>query len=208
MKKLLVFFIITFLFAEFSMGQTVLGFRLGYNGNNLTSGIDSIQSKFTNGFHGGVFMRIGKRIYFAPEVLYTFSGANFSNEGSTSDSIWKEKIGIGSLDVPLLFGLNIIRSQMLKWRLELGPVASFTTNTKITNLNDAEGPITSGDVNSTQWRILAGTGIDLWFLTLDIRYQYALNSLIKNVQNYNFNTKNSMISVSLGFKLLGNQKNK
>jgi hypothetical protein len=208
MKKILIVFIVVFLYAEFSMGQTVLGFRLGYNGNNLTSGIDSIQSKFTSGFHAGVFMRIGKRIYFAPEVLYTFSGANLSNEGSTSDSAWKEKIAIGSLDIPLLFGLNIIRSQMFKWRLELGPVVSFNTNTKITNVNDTEGPITSGDINSTQWRMLAGTGIDLWFLTLDVRYQYAFNNLIKDVQNYSFDTKNSMISVSLGFKFLGNQKNK
>lgn len=208
MKKIIVIFIVIFLSAEFSMGQTVLGFRLGYNGNSLTSGIDSIQSKFTSGFHAGVFMRIGKRIYFAPEVLYTFSGANFSNEGSTPDSAWKEKIAIGSLDIPLLFGLNIIRSQMFKWRLELGPVVSFNTNTKITNINDAEGPITSGDINSTQLRMLAGTGIDLWFLTLDIRYQYAFNSLIKDIQNYSFDTKNSMISLSLGFKFLGNQKNK
>jgi hypothetical protein len=191
-----VIFIVIFLSSEFSVGQTVLGFRLGYNGNNLTSGIDSVQSKFTSGFHAGVFMRIGKRIYFAPEVLYTYSGANLSNEGSTTDSVWKEKIGIGSLDIPLLFGLNIIRSQMFKWRLELGPVVSINTNTKITNINDAEGPITSGDINSTQWRLLAGTGIDLWFLTLDVRYQYAFNTLIK------------MVSVSLGFKFLGNQKNK
>jgi len=190
------------------MGQTVLGFRIGYNGNNLTSGIDSITSKFTSGFQTGVFMRIGKRIYFGPEVLYTYSGANLTNEGSASDIIWKEKIGIGSLDIPLLFGLNIIRSQMFKWRLELGPVASFTTNTKITNVSYAEGPITSGDINSTQWRLMAGTGIDLWFLTLDIRYQYAFNTLISDVQNYSFDTKNSIINISLGFKFLGNQKNK
>jgi hypothetical protein len=208
MKKILMIFIVIFLCTGFTMGQTVLGFRLGYNGNNLTSGIDSITSKFTSGFHTGVFMRIGKRIYFAPEVLYTYSGANLSNEGSTSDSAWKEKIAIGSLDIPLLFGLNIIRSQMFKWRLELGPVASFNTNTKVTNVKDVEGPITSGDINPTQWRILAGTGIDLWFLTLDIRYQYGFNNLIKDVQNYSFDTKNSMLSVSLGFKFLGNGKNK
>ena len=208
MKKFLVIFIVLFLSAEFSMGQTVLGFRIGYSGNNMTSGIDSISSKFTSGFHTGAFMRIGKRIYFAPEVLYRYSGANFSNDESTTGKIWKEKIAIGSLDIPLLFGLNIIRSQMFKWRLELGPAASFITNTKITNVNDAEGPITSGDINSTQWRVMAGTGIDLWFLTLDIRYQYAFNTLISDVQNYSFDTRNSIIDVSLGFKFLGNQKNK
>ena len=208
MKKTLLFFIVILLISGSSSGQTVLGFRLGYNGNNLTTNIDSIKSDFTSGFHAGVFMRIGKRIYFAPELLYTYSGGNLSYEGSPTDTAWKQKIKVGSLDIPLLFGLNIIRSQMFKWRLELGPVASFTTNSTVTNKGKADGPITSDDIKSTQWRAMVGTGIDLWFITLDVRYQYTFTSLLEDVQSYSFDTKNSMVSVSLGFKFLGNQKNK
>lgn len=206
MKKAILLFIAIFLFTGFSFGQMTLGFRLGYNGNKLTTNIDSVTSQFKSGFHAGVFTRFGKRIYFAPELLYTFSGTSLTS--SSPDSAWQQNIRIGSLDVPLLFGLNIIRSQMLKWRVEAGPVMSFVLNKKIEDVNSFTGPITTADISSAQWMVMLGTGLDLWFLTLDIRYEYAFNTLISDVQDYSFDTKNSFIVVSLGFKFLGNQKNK
>jgi hypothetical protein len=42
-------------------------------------------------------------------------------------------------------------------------------------------------------------------MTLDIRYQYGFNSLIKDIENYDFNTKNNMVVVTLGFKFMGNK---
>jgi hypothetical protein len=206
MKKSVLLFIAIFLFTGFSFGQMTLGFRLGYNANKLTTSLDSIKTGFKSGFHLGVYSRFGKRIYFAPELLYTFSGSSLSS--SSPDSAWKQNIRIGSLDVPLLFGLNIIRSKMLKWRVELGPVMSFVLNEKIEDVNSFTGPITTADINKAQWMILAGTGIDIWFITLDIRYEYAFNSLISDIQSYSFDTKNNFVVVSLGFKILGNTKNK
>lgn len=208
MKKTLLIFIAVFLFTGFSFGQMTLGFRLGYNGNKLTTDLDSITSQFKSGFHLGAFTRFGKRIYFAPELLYTFSGSSLSS--SSPDSAWTQNIRIGSLDVPLLFGLNIIRSKMLKWRVELGPVMSFVINKKVEDASTSTftGPITTGDISSAQWMIMAGTGLDLWFLTLDVRYEYAFNTLISDIQDYSFDTKNNFVVVSLGFKFLGNSKNK
>jgi hypothetical protein len=206
MKKTILLFIAIFLFTGFSFGQMTLGFRLGYNGNKLTTNLDSITSQFKSGFHLGVFSRFGKRIYFAPELLYTFSGSSLSS--SSPDSAWKQNIRIGSLDVPLLFGLNIIRSQMIKWRVEAGPVMSFVLNKKIEDVNSFTGPITTADINSAQWMVMLGTGLDLWFVTLDVRYEYAFNSLISDIKDYSFDTKNNFVVVSLGFKFLGNQKNK
>ncbi|HTX88320.1 MAG TPA: porin family protein [Bacteroidales bacterium] len=204
MKKTLLLILAIFLFAGFSYGQLTLGIRAGYNGNKLYTSLSNIESQFKSGFHVGVFSRFGKRLYFAPELIYTFSGGEFTNNGT--DTSWnKQSFTIGSLDVPLLVGFKIIRTKLLKWRIELGPVASFIVHKKVTNFDDLTGPITNADFNSIQWQILAGTGIDLWFMTLDIRYQYAFNSLLKDVENYSFDTKNNYIVVSLGFKILGNK---
>jgi hypothetical protein len=206
MKKTLLLFAAIFLFSGISFGQMTLGFRLGYNASKLTTDVNSISTDFKSGFHAGVFTRFGKRIYFAPELLYTFSGSSLTS--SSPDSAWHQTIRIGSVDVPLLFGLNIIRSQMIKWRVELGPVMSFVTNKKVEDVNSFTGPIETADINTAQWMIMAGTGIDIWFITLDIRYEYAFNTLIADVQDYSFDTKNNLLVVSLGFKFLGNQKNK
>jgi hypothetical protein len=205
MKKTLLFLITLLFVTEFSFGQLTIGLRAGYNGNKLATSLSSIKSQFRSGFHVGVFSRFGKRLYFAPELIYTFSGGKFSNEGAPQDSTWNQKVSIGSMDIPLLLGFKIINSMFLKWRVELGPVASFVVNKKITNVNDFTGPIKNADINTANWLIMVGTGIDVLFFTLDIRYEYAFNSLIKNVNNYSFNSHNNFVIVSLGFKFIGNK---
>ena len=173
----------------------------------LTTNLDSIKSQFNSGFHVGVWTRIGKRIYFAPELLYTLSGGVFTSEGTVSTSGWKQKVTVGSLDIPLLLGFKIIHSKVVTWRVELGPEASIVVNQKVKDVNSVTGPLTTADINKANWFILAGTGIDFLFMSFDIRYQYALNPMIKDVTmdnlTYAFDTKNSLIAVSLGFKLFG-----
>jgi hypothetical protein len=203
MKKILILLFIVFVSSELSFGQFALGVKLGYNASKLTTDVDSIKSDFNSGFHAGVFTRIGKRIYFAPELLYTLSGGVFTEEGSVSTDNWKQKVTVGTMDIPLLLGIKVIHSDLITWRIELGPEASFVINKKITEKGSLDGPITTADISTANWYILAGTGIDVLFLSLDIRYQYGLNAMIKDVQNTSFNSQGSLILVSLGFKIFG-----
>ncbi|MCX6247715.1 MAG: porin family protein [Bacteroidetes bacterium] len=204
MKKFVLIVIALFCLTGISFGQFTLGFKAGYNGNKLATSLSSVESHYGNGFHIGIFTRVGKRLYFAPELIYTFSGGAFTND--STDGTWtKQKFTVGSLDIPLLAGFKIINSSFLKWRVELGPVASFVVNKKVKNFNDLTGPVESASFNTANWMIMAGTGIDFLFITLDIRYEYAFSSLIKDAANYNFDTHNNFIMVSLGFKLMGNE---
>ena len=209
MKKIVVILLVALCATEFSYGQFALGIKLGYNANKLTTNIDSVKSQFNNGFHVGIFTRMGKRFYVAPELQYTMSGAVFTGEGTLSTSNWKQKITIGTMDIPVLLGFKIIHSDMITWRIELGPQVSFLVNQKISDQENIAGPITNADLAKTTWYVLGGTGIDILFLKFDLRYQYGLNELISDVQSsvsnqtYNFNTKNQFFVVSLGFKIFG-----
>jgi hypothetical protein len=203
MKKILIIFAIALISFEASYGQLALGLKIGYNASKLSTDIDSIKSDFNSGFHVGVFSRIGKRLYFAPELLYTMSGGVFTETGSVSTSGWKQKVTVGSMDIPLLVGVKIIHSDLVTWRVELGPEASFVINKKIKDTGTLTGPITTSDIKTANWYILAGTGLDILFLSLDIRYQYGLNSMISDVQNYSFNTQSNLILVSLSWKIIG-----
>jgi hypothetical protein len=203
MKKILLIFATILLVAEFSYGQFALGLKIGYNANKLTTNIDSIKTQFNNGFHVGVWTRFGKRLYLAPELQYAMTGAVFTAEGNVDMNQWKQKITIGSLDVPVLVGYKIIHSDFITWRIELGPEASFVVNKKIADENSITGPIEESSLSSVNWYILGGSGIDILFLKLDIRYCYSLNQLIKDVDNWQFDSRNSMWVVSLGFKIFG-----
>lgn len=87
-----------------------------------------------------------------------------------------------------------------------GPMASFVVNSTVKDLNTLTGPIKRADISKANWYVQVGTGIDVFFLTLDVRYQVGLNQMIKSAQGttglpYSLNATNNMWVVSLGFKL-------
>jgi hypothetical protein len=154
----------------------------------------------------GAFARIGKRVHLQPEFYYTLSGATFENLGVNTINDWKQKVTVGTLDIPVLIGFTILDANVVKWRIMVGPQASFIVNSKIEDVS-LTGPIEKSDLNTTNWYLQAGTGIDVLFMTLDIRYQSGLNSLINDVTgnngtSYPVNSKGNVFVVSLGFKIL------
>jgi hypothetical protein len=208
MKKILILLLVVFLSAEVSNAQFVFGLKLGYNASKLSSNVDSVKASINSGFHAGAFFRFGKRVFLQPEAYYTFSGGTFEKTvGGTAD-LWKQKVTIGTLDVPVLVGFKLIKSKLINWRIFVGPEVSFVVNSKVKDVN-LTGPITSSDINTVNWYGQAGTGIDVWFITLDLRYQFGLNSVINDVTttganptNYPVNSKNNLFLVSLGFKII------
>jgi hypothetical protein len=209
MKKSILALIIFFaaiLASEKTSAQFAFGLKLGYNASKLSTNIDSIKSSMSSGFHVGAFARIGKRVHLQPEFYYTLSGATFENLGMNTINDWKQKVTVGTLDIPVLVGFTIIQSKLLKWRIMVGPEATFVVNKKIQNVN-LTGPIENSNINTTNWFIQAGTGLDILFLTLDIRYQAGLNSLINDVTGsngkvYPVNSKGNLFVVSVGFKII------
>ena len=203
MKKIILLFAFALCVSAFSYGQFALGVKLGYNANKLSTNLDSIKSSVNSGFHIGIFSRFGKRLYVAPELQYTMSGAVFSSDGSLSTSDWKQKVKIGSVDIPVVIGFKIIHTDFITWRIELGPEASFVVNKKVSEEGSIDGPIKEASLSDVNWYLLGGTGIDILFMKFDIRYQYGLNDFITDVQSSSFTSSNQMFVVSLGFKIFG-----
>lgn len=188
-----------------SYGQFALGLKLGYNGTKLTTNLDSIKTGFNSGFHVGAWAHFGKRLYFAPEFLYCMSGTVFTNDGNLSTQDWKQKITIGTMDIPLLLGFKIIHSGVLTWRIEVGPEISFVVNKKVSDEGSTSPHITTDDIKNANWYVLGGTGIDVLFLSLDVRYKYGLSQLVTDVNNSTLSTSNSQLLISLGFRIFGDK---
>ncbi|MEI8007352.1 MAG: porin family protein [Bacteroidota bacterium] len=204
MKKIFLLFTIVMLATELSYGQFALGVKLGYNASKLSTNVDTIKSQVNSGFHVGIWTHIGKRLYFAPELLYTMSGTLFTSEGNLAANQWQQKVTVGTMDVPLLLGFKIIHSSVITWRIEVGPEASFVVNKKVKDVSGT-GTINSANINTANWYVLGGTGIDVLFLTFDIRYQYGLNQFIKDVNNSGLKSTNSLFLVSVGFRIFGSK---
>jgi hypothetical protein len=206
MKKFMVVIILVFLSTGVTFGQFSYGLKIGYNASKLHSSLDSIKSSFNSGFHFGVFVRVGKKVYLQPELYYTLQGGIFENNVSNTYNNWKQKVTVGTMDIPILVGFKLIDVKVVNWRIMAGPMASFLVNSKITDVNLNPGPITKSDISNVNWYVQVGTGVDVFFLTLDIRYQIGLNQMIRSAASlagkaYDLNATNNMWVVSLGFKL-------
>ena len=209
MKKqiLLLALLAGLIFTTRIQAQFTVGIKVGYNASSLGTSLDSIKAKMSSGFHIGAFARLGKRVQLQPELCYTISGGTYEIGQSASD--WKQKVTVGSLDIPVLLSFTLIKSDLIKWRLMAGPEVSFVVNSNVENLN-LTGPIQKSDLKTTTWYIQAGTGIDIWRITVDIRYQGGLNSLIGDVTQpangyttpYPINSGSNLFLLSAGFKIL------
>jgi hypothetical protein len=210
MKKIILLFAILIFSAGVTFGQFNFGLKVGYNASKLHTGLDSIKSSFNSGFHFGAFFRIGiKKVYIQPEAYYTMQGAIFQNNVANTYNNWKQNVTVGTLDIPVLVGFKILDLKIVNWRIMAGPMVSFVVNSKIKDVS-LVGPIQNSDINKLNWYVQAGTGLDVFFLTLDVRYQIGLNQMIKSAQSigsngntntYSLNATNNMWVVSLGFKL-------
>jgi hypothetical protein len=172
-----------------------IGPKIGASFSKYTTDEDQIKEEVRNTFYFGAFARLGKKVYLQPELLF------MSRNGKLTDrSAPESKIGLklNTIDLPILLGIKVLDLKAANVRVLAGPVASFVINKTITSENWDE-TITNDDINNANWGLQFGAGVDVLFLTLDVRYEIGLNDVSKME---NFSLKNNMFTVGLGWKIL------
>ena len=162
MKKL-IFSTVLFSFLSFtSFAQVGSGFGikggLNYNANGdyFESIGDNAQHPDRNiGYHLGLFGKIGNKLYFKPELIYTYTKSDYNND----DFIMKK------FDAPLLVGVKI-----------LGPVSVFGGPSLQYIIDSEFDGITIDNVHD-DFTIGLNFGIGLNFknIGIDVRYERGFN---------------------------------
>jgi hypothetical protein len=198
MKKILILLVI--LFAAFeNYGQFTFGPKIGYTASKLSTDLDTIAASAKSNFQIGVFARFGKKLYLQPELFYATSGGKLEIEGTTL----KQDIRFKNLSIPVLVGFKLINAKVINLRIMAGPVANFVLGTKIEASDLVQDPLQESDFKKAAWGMDVGAGVDVFFLTLDIRYEFGLNNVyIVPDGGQDQTMKSNLFVVSLGFKLL------
>lgn len=201
MKKFLIaIFIIAFGSALKAQGVFSLGPKVGYNSYKLSTDLDSIQASIKKSFQIGAFVRIGKKFYFQPEANYQVSESTLSK--SIGAVVQSQDVTLQSIKIPALIGLKLINKRVFKLRVMAGPAINFVLDKKLNpeQINEF-WPIQSvDDIKNSVWSVQTGAGLDIFFMTLDVRYEMGLENIYNG--NSDLNMNNNMFNVSLGFKLL------
>jgi len=177
-----------------------IGPKIGYNSNSFSVNVDSITNGLKNSFQFGAFARIGKKVYLQPEVYYTVKGGVLDDDMGIYRS--RQELTLKTLVVPVIVGAQIITIPGFNLRVMGGPTMSFIINKKIEPpYLDGIWPIKStDDLRNSIFGLQMGGGIDVFFMTLDVRYELGLNNIYNG--SANFSLKNNAVNVSLGIKLL------
>lgn len=164
--------------------------------DQLLASLDTKQS-----YVGGIYARLGRKIFIEPEVLLSTKGGSVYIPGLTQT----KQFTFTNIDVPVLLGL--------RWKIfhvMAGPVASYTLKTD-TELNDLINMVikkyagTAAEIASkASFSYQVGGGVDLLGFTLDVRYEGNLSQLTKTLPipaGITFSPKLNLYQVTLGYKI-------
>ena len=189
-------------FAQVTIGlkggyNTSLGFdkNFSYTGDNF-----NIQNDLSHGGHLGLFFRFGRRFYVQPEANYNLNIAkvNFTDK---NNAIWTDNVLLSTVDVPVLLGFKIVNAKKFNLRIMAGPKFRFNAGSdkKIENVQDL-----TVVARKSQIGLDAGLGLDIWFLSFDVRYnlmQQLYHYKTLDQQEINMDPINEF-TVSVGWKLI------
>lgn len=158
MKKIFLVFLMSSVFSLGALAQmdNGIGFKGGLNysanGDYFNSISQNVEHPDRNiGYHLGLFGKLGNKIYFRPELVYTQTKSDYDDESFTMQK----------LDAPLLMGINV-----------LGPLNVFAGPSFQYILDTDFNGITIGDVeNDFTVGLNFGIGVSFKSLGIDLRYE-------------------------------------
>ncbi|WP_242121436.1 outer membrane beta-barrel protein [Aestuariivivens sediminicola] len=163
MNRLFLIPLLTILFTVGLTAQTSTGFGfkggLNYNANGKY--FESISTSAKNpdrniGYHLGIFGKIGNKVYFKPELMYTSTKSDYDN-----DTFKMEK-----LDAPLLVGIKVLGPISVFG----GPAFQYILDTEYDGISikDIENDFTLG--------LNFGIGFNIKRVGIDLRYERGFNN--------------------------------
>lgn len=164
------------------------GLNYGANGDYFQSAENAYKNPKGNvGYHLGVFGKLGDKIYFRPELVYTKMKSDYDNNS----------FNMSKLDAPLLVGVNII-----------GPLQVFAGPALQYILDTDYEDITIGDVkNDFSVGLNIGAGVSFGKFGIDLRYErgFSKNEVEvldnNNLTIGNLDTRPDQLILSLGLRL-------
>lgn len=196
-------------FGASAIGPLDFGIKAGINTGNFRAKSDVVINDARTGYHAGVFTRLSLLgLHIQPELVYNWNKydmnvwnkytawkpGGMSEEENRNLNLFKSKITVQTLEVPVLVGIEI-----LFLRLNAGPVFNIMNKTTTSG-----GIVTDADVLKPSVSFAAGAGIDLMKFSFDVRFNGQIkrsqNNLTIGTERRNFKSNFQGWTFSLGYK--------
>ncbi len=173
--------------------QPILNPKVGINFSkyDIEGDLNINTSHARVGFNAGFDARMGQK------RLYLLLGMHYYNTGIEMQPVNNPEFSptgfnIHNLKMPFNLGLNYLEIDWIRLRALGGVTANL-------NIGVNENPyFTRDDLFPATGALNWGLGADLWFMTVDVVFEYGLTTMFKE-SYYSQDVKNNIISVNVGF---------
>lgn len=193
MKKGIVFTALIALFALISaQAQIRIKPHIGFNWSQLSSEPQDFTQEGRIGAMAGVGIQIGDKFYVEPAAQWALVSTDLVNSNSQNVSI---ENSVNLFRVPLMAGYRFLdRDAFFNIRVFTGPAANF-----VLSVNSTSDEVSKDDYKSMVWGWDAGVGVDVWFVYLELGYEFGLSPVFSDT-NFS-NAKNNAFYVAIGANL-------
>lgn len=200
--------------------QFNFGIKAGYNSslsiNNIGSvesgdyNLSDVKSELANGFHAGIFARLGKKLYIQPELLYAMGKKDYTitfQDVMNKDVTYDKFVTISTVDIPVLLGYKLLDLKVANLRVFAGPKFRLDAGSSLEIKNlQTTGTVTANDlvkdIKNSQVGLEAGLGVDLFMFSLDARFNAIGDMYQTKIDDVNIDklSANTFV-ISLAWKL-------
>lgn len=209
MKKL--FLVVSImLISVIGFSQMQVGLKGAVSMSSLSTNISDYTNAFKSGFQAGAYLRIGKKLHLQPEAYFSAKSGELAYDIQADGPALtvSETVTLNTVDVPVLLGLTILNPPVVKVRLQAGPVASFVLNkdfdVTLNGVSEEPSDTYKDAWSNMNWAMQFGAGIDVAFMTIDLRYELGLSNIYNQPENSvsgHEEVKNNLFFLSVGFKI-------
>lgn len=185
----------------YSQSVVNLGVKYGQNNSVMMTNFEQLleypfNEEQYDSYHVGAFARLNlKRFYLQPEIYFNNKGGIVAPVETENATLSAARFKYQTVDIPLLAGLYAINRQHFKLRLNVGSVYSYVTaNNFLSDLSALDKESFLSHYMGMQF----GAGLDVYFLTFDVRVEQSAN-IINSSSNYE--AINRVFLISAGIKL-------
>ncbi len=202
MKKIIFTLLIIAGIVTAGIAQINIKPAFGVNSTRLSTDPGNWQHDGRLGYQFGGSVAIGKKFYVEPGIFWMRNNSEISHlggDGGASGAV-NFNHNISMIRVPVFVGFAILGNEesLADLRVFLGPSMSFITG--VDNGEDhPEAPLKE-DYKSVRWGGDVGLGVSVWWLFLDVGYEFGLSNIYKDTDKYG-SAKASGIWTNIGVRI-------
>ena len=177
-----------------ALSQTTVKVAIGINSSRLSTDQESWSNSARIGWQGGGSLLLGDKFYVEPGVYYS---------SISSDMVHKDDVNldftntISMIRIPVFAGYHLLGNaseSFFNLRVFGGPSASFITKVETSDL-------IKDDFSKVLWAVDAGIGVNVWWLFLDMGYEWGLNDIYSHDDHGSAKTHAFWTNLGIRFRL-------